>query len=281
MTDIFTSLRDRGWQGKALALRMGCVGDGKIRRVTRYKSTDQSAIEAQCDLLQASGFAGVVHIWNGPAIPFVDDAMMRFWAECQSRGLSFAIMLDQWIAKGQANPTQAVIDALTSAQFQRLLASDSYLPEKYLLEFNLNAAAAVNVAAVQAAVPSVKILSENSGYGWVQSDVTNLARINSSPNMKMPGLCLYFNDGGYPLPNGVSSGASFTKRDWGQSVWGKRSNGDSSTRVTEHQAGNWLADQMAVTPISASYILFATLDDHEEGTGIEHFLSLFTGRAIR
>lgn len=278
--DILQELRNKGWKGKTLALRMGVCGDGKIRRVDRYDSVDPVAIKAQCDAMQKIGIAGVVHIWNGPSSKHGHQSMMACWAECEARGMSFAIMLDQWIAKGQHNPTATVIAALGNPDFRKVLNSKVYLPEWYLLEFNLAQAAGVNIAAVQLAVPKIKILSAKTGYSWINPNVVDLAKQNVNPLMKIPGVCMYFNDGGYPLPNGVSTPqALYTGRDWSKSVWGMHGT-DDSIRVTEHQGGNWYSDQIAVTPISSSYVMFATLDDHEEGTGIEYFGAALAGVRI-
>ena len=285
MLDIMQALRNKGWQGKALALRMGVCGDGKIRRVTSYDAAQPDSIHRSLQAMQMLGISGVVHIWNGPGDSHNHQAMMACWNECQHFGMSFAVMLDQWIGK-PPDPTASTVAAIKHPDFQKVLNSPIYLPEKYVLEFSLNSAANVDIGKVQVQCPRIRILSKNSGYSWVTPDIASLAKANAKPTMKIPSLCPYFNDGGYPLPNGVGTPpAQCTGRDWNKSMWGAHgttpdNKPDDSVRVREHQGGHWWMDQADVTPISAKYVMLATWDDYEESTGVEYWAAILAGLRI-
>lgn len=256
--NLQTRLASLGYSSKVLALRMGVTGDGKIRRVTRYKSNAPSVISAECDVAQACGVSGFVHIWDGDEDGFINQSMLGMWAECQKRGLLFAVMLDQWIAK-HSNPTAEVIADLQSADFQKVLTSSCYLPEKYLFEFNLAASDGVNIAAVQKAFPKMPILSENTGFSWPQ-----IPPVKAKP-VPVMALCPQFDDGGRPVPNGINPPWDGKARNWSATYWG---DGKAPNRVNEHEAGNYWMDQLDNIPKSTPYVMLTTWDDHEEGTSL-------------
>jgi hypothetical protein len=263
--NLQNSLTALGYAGKVLALRMGCTGDGKIRRVNRYASNAASAISAECDVAQACGVSGFVHIWDGTVDAFINSSMEGMWAECEKRGMLFAVMLDQWMAKNQKpDPTTATINQIKSTAFQEVLNSSCYLPEKYLLEFNLAPSAGVNIAKLKAAFPTLKILSWNNGYSW-----PNIPPNNPSPQPVMA-LCPFFNDGGRPVPNGINPPWDGKSRNWSASYWGSNT---TPNRVNDHEGGNYWMDQLANIPKAAPYFMIATWDDFEESTAVLEYLA--------
>lgn len=278
------------WDGKALAHVMGWFGEGnpvQVHRQSRYMSNDPKVVASQLVLLQATGFDGVLVTWQGPTVnPFLHDATIRIWEACMERQMLFGLVLDPWIAKNQPNPTTATIAALQHVDTQRMLDSPCYLPEQYVLEFNLAKAANVDIAAVQVAMPNKPILSWHAGFSWPNIPVdaahpadalAALKSDNAKPTMKVAGVNIMFNDGGIPLPVGVLASAFHGLRNYAQSVWGP---GSGLTRVIDHQGGNWFFDQLAVTPAIVPYIALVTWNDHDEGSGVEHVVAAFAGTRI-
>jgi len=274
-----------GWNGKLLAHVMAWFGEpNKVHRVSRYQSNDPSVIAAQLDTMRDCGIEGVIITWQGPTInTFLHDATIKIWEGCMERQMLFSLLLDPWIAKGQPNPTQAVIAALQHVDTQRVLASPCYLPEGYVLEFDLGASAVVNLGSVQAAI-SAPLLSWHSGFSWpaIPVDAHNpsdsllvLKANNAQPTMRVAGINVMFNDGGQPMPAGAIAATFKGGRNYAQSVWG-----GSPTRAIDHQAGNWFYDQLTVTPVTVPYIALVTWNDHDEGTGIEYIAAVLSGKRI-
>lgn len=246
------------WNGKALAHVMGWFGEGdpvKVHRVSRYVSNVPSVIASQLNMMQECGIDGIIVTWQGPTVnAFLHDATIKLWEGCMERQMLFALLLDPWIAKQQTNPTQAVITALESVDCQRMLNSPAYLPEGFVIEFDLANSAGVNVANVQSAVSSTPLLSWHTGFSWPNlspdpaeptSSISTLKSDNANPAMKIAGVNVMFNDGGSPLPIGAVASNFLGQRNYAQSVWGP---GVGATRVIDHQGGNWFYDQLAVTP---------------------------------
>lgn len=278
------------WNGKALAHVMGWFGEGdpvKVHRVSRYVSNVPSVIASQLNMMQECGIDGIIVTWQGPTVnAFLHDATIKLWEGCMERQMLFALLLDPWIAKQQTNPTQAVITALESVDCQRMLNSPAYLPEGFVIEFDLANSAGVNVANVQSAVSSTPLLSWHTGFSWPNlspdpaeptSSISTLKSDNANPAMKIAGVNVMFNDGGSPLPIGAVASNFLGQRNYAQSVWGP---GVGATRVIDHQGGNWFYDQLAVTPPTIPYIALVTWNDHDEGTGIEHVVAALTGTRI-
>jgi hypothetical protein len=276
-----------GWNGRLLAHMMAWYGEGnpvKVHRVSRYQSNDPAVVAAQLDTMRDCGIEGVIVTWQGPTVnPFLHDATIKIWEGCMERQMLFALLLDQWIAKGQPNPAQAVIAALQHIDTQRMLASPCYLPEQFILEFDLGASAGANIGSVQAVIPS-PLLSWHTGFSWpsipadAHNPVDSLAALkadNLKPTMRVPAVNVMFNDGGQAMPVGTTAISFRGIRNYAQSVWG-----GFPTRVIDHQAGNWFFDQLAVTPATAPYIAIATWNDHDEGTGIEHIAAVLSGKRI-
>jgi hypothetical protein len=278
-----------GWNGVALAHWLGWFGEGtpvKVHRVNRYVSTDPAVVKAQLLAMQSIGIQGAIATWQGPTVnPFLHAATMTLWEWCMELDMLFGLLLDPWIAKQQPNPTQAVITALQSADCQRMLDSPCYLPEQYVLEFDLAASAGVVVPTVQAAV-GCPLLSWHTGFSWPnipvnpQSPTDSLASLkadNAQTAMKVCGVNVAFNDGGEPLPVGVLAAGFAGLRDYSISAWGAAV---GNTRVIDHQGGNWFFDQLAVMPKTAPYVALVTWNDSDEGTGIEHVVAALTGNRI-
>lgn len=299
-----------GWTGKVLAHTQGWFGETeivngvavpKVHRVNRYLSNDPKVVKAQLDLMQAVGYDGITIDVEGALVnPFLHSAMIALWEGCMEHNMLFCLMLDQWIAKGlynptlpspQTAPTNAVIAQLQSADFQRILNSPAYLPEGYIIEFDLAVDAGVNIAAVQAAVPNNPLLSWHTGFSWPNipsgqpfnpqnpaNAIAALAADNAKPTMKMAGVNIFFNDGGNPLPVGVD-GPQFTgTRDYNTSAWGAST---GANRVFDHQAGNYFFDQLPGIPPTMPYIAMVTWNDHDEQSGIsEPVLAAYSGIRI-
>lgn len=260
--NLQASITKLGYNAKVLALRMGVTGDGKIRRVNRYKSNSPSVIAAECDIAQNVGVDGFIHIWDGTGNAFVHSSMMGVWAECEKRGMSFAVMMDKWIAANQKpDPTTATINQIHGSDFQKVLNSSCYVPEKYLLEFNVGTLGWANLATVQEQCPHVKLLSEGSGFAWPH--IPPIAAVN----VPIMSLCPFFNDGGWPNPTGIYGKWDGTRR-WGATYWG---DGSEANRVNEHQGGNYWMDQLDNISKACKYIMIATWDDHEESTSLMQY----------
>jgi hypothetical protein len=279
-----------GWTGKSLAHMQGWFGEGnpvKVHRINRYLSNDPVVVSNQLDIIQSVGFDGVTVDWQGALVnPFLHEATMAICAACNQKHMLFCLMLDQWIAKQQPNPTQAVIVQLQSSDFKTMTSSYAYLPEKYIIEFDLANSAGVNIAAIQAAVPTFPILSWHTGFSWPnlspnpQSPVVTIAGLaadNAKPTMKIAGVNIMFNDGGMPLPVNVDAAQFLGIRDYTTSAWGTSV---GPTRVIDHQAGNYFYDQLVNIPKTMPYIALATWNDHDEGTGVEHIISAFSGTRL-
>jgi len=273
----------QGIRALPLALRMGTTGNGNIQRFNRYKSTSPTVISTECDIAQEMGIVGFIQVWNGPSDIFLHESMLGMWEECSKRKMRFAIMLDKWVAANEANPTtrdKAVCAALLNVDFQKVLQSPAYIFEKYVLEFDLKLIG-VDVPSIQKLF-KFPILSEGIGYSWPNAaspwPVKTLQFTNALPGMRIPSLCLQFNDAGFPLPDGVN-GPMLTyenKRDMNRSVWGTGAN-----RTIDAQGGNYFFDQIAVTPVAAKYLMLVTWDDFEEGTALLHFFSMLTGKQVK
>src|ERR1700685_2598130 len=290
-----------GWNGKALAHTQMWFGETelvngvavpKVHRLNRVQSNNPSVIKAQLDLMQAVGFDGITVDWQGPNVnPLLHEATIAAWEGCMEHDMLFALMLDPCIAKQQPNPTQAVITALQSPDCQKMLNSPAYLPEGFIIEFDLAATADVTVATVQAAMPNNPLLSWHTGFSWPNipsgqpfnpqtptNAIAALAADNAKPTMKIAGVNIFFNDGGNPLPQNVD-GPQFTgTRDYNTSAWGPTT---GACRVFDHQAGNYFFDQLVGMPASMPYIAMVTWNDHDEQSGIsEPVLAAYSGIRI-
>ncbi len=269
------------WHGKLLTHWMGWHGQsGKVNHVTRYKSTDPWVIDDQIDVMQAAGIDGAIATWQGPTVnPYLHQATMGLCERLGRRGMLFALLLDPWIAKGQANPTQAAVLAMQHVDTVTMLKSAAYLPEKLVLEFDLATAANVNVPQLVAALPQSPVISKHVGYSWpeIANTMAALAADNANPAMKIPGVFLGFFDGGQPLPPGSLSNAATWNgsRDYNSTVWG-----GGPSRLIEHQGGNVYLDSVALVPKTTPYAAVVTWNDYDEGTHVEPFCVMASGIRI-
>lgn len=251
------------------------TGDpSRVSRDVGYKQNDPAVIDAQLRCMKESGIGGVIAWWQGPTHQFTNDAFMRMFYGCLKLDMLFIPALDQWIAKGTPNPTQAVIAALTPQLFQGMA---PFFAQQWLLEFDL-ALVGVNLAQVQAAVPGLTLCSKHRDYSWpeVTNTMATLKSDNASPTMKIPAVFSRFNDGGYPQPNGVGSPATFNgQRDWNKSVWGT-----GPARVIEERAGKTYLDSLALVPAGAKYMGLVTWNDFDENSAMEPEFSRATGIRI-
>jgi hypothetical protein len=289
-----------GWAGHTLAHCQGWFGETalvngvavpKVHRVNRYLSNDPKVVKKQLDLLRAAGFDGITIDVQGALVnPFLHAAMIALWEGCMEHQMLFCVMIDPWMGKGQPNPTQAVIAQLQSTDFQRIFSSPCYLPEGFIIEFDLANSAGVNVATVQAAMSNNPLLSWHTGFSWPNipsgqpfnpqnpaGAIAALKADNAQPTMKIAGVNIFFNDGGEPLPVGVMAPLFTGTRDYNTSAWGAST---GANRVFDHQAGNYFFDQLAVTPATVPYVALVTFNDHDEQTGVEHVLAAFSGIRI-
>lgn len=258
--------------GKLLAHWMPWTGDpSRVSHVTFYKQTDPNVAANQADCMKASGIDGAVLWWQGPGKLFTHTAFMQMFVACVKRGMPIMIGLDQWIAKGQPNPTQSVVDALKS-----ILPFAPFLEQPWVLEFDLGLVG-VNITAVQTAVPSLQILSKHNAYSWPETSNTFSALLtdNAKPSMKMPAIFSRFNDGGFPLPSGVGSPVQFNgQRDYNKSVWG-----GGAARVIEEGAGRTYLISCSDVPGGSKYVGLVTWNDFDEGT--EHEPECVRGTGIK
>lgn len=235
----------------------------RVSRNVGYRQDDPAVIEAQVQCMQKNGIGGVIAWWQGPTHAFTHDSFTKMFYSCLQNNMAFLPALDQWIAKGQPNPTQTVINALTATAFQGML---PYFAKRWVLEFDL-AAVGVSIPQVQAALPGATLLSKHVGYSWPEltNTMATLKADNENPGMKIPCVFSRFNDGGYPLPNGVGDPAHFNgQRDWNRSVWGA-----GPARIIEERAGQAYLDSLALVPANAEYTGLVSFNDYDEGTAHE------------
>lgn len=278
------TLATQGFTGKVVALRTGIIGRSQIQHVSSYNST--LSTDSECEIAQAAGIDGFIQMWDGPNATFLHESMLAMWESCSHYHMVFAVMADKWIATlgGNPDPTQTTINAFNTAQFQQVIKSTCYMPEKYIFDFDLGnpTQANVNIPKVQAAFPKYPILSENTGYTWPQinSDpVATLKTQNLNPLLKVPGVTPHgFFDAGYPLSLGVNEPETvYTGRDYNKSVWDET----KPVRLIEHQAGGYYFDQLAVTTKNTKYIMLVTWDDFDERTSILQALSPLAGIRVK
>lgn len=261
----------------------------RISRDVGYRQDAPAVIDAQVRCMKAAGFGGVVAWWQGPSAPFTHSSFVQMFYACLHYGMAFIPAMDQWIAKGQPAPTNVVISALTSADFRGMV---PFFAKKWVLEFDLAANAGVNIAQVQAAVPGLTILSKHVGYSWpevkptIAETLAILKADNANPQMKIPCVFSRFNDGGYPLPNGVSDPAHFSgQRDMNAQVWNSpKDYADPKVRkparIIEERAGKTYIDSLALASDNAECSGLVSWNDWDEQSAMEGFYSAITGIRI-
>lgn len=248
----------------------------RVSHNTGYRQDDPGVIDAQIRCMKAAGFGGVIAWWQGPFHLFTHSSFLQMFYACLKSDMAFIPALDGWIAKGQPVPTNVVISALTSDDFKGMM---PFFAEKWILEFDL-ASVGVNLAQVQQAVPGATLLSKHTGYSWpeITNTWTVLKADNANAQMKIPCVFSRFNDGGYPLPNGVGDPAHFNgQRDWNKSVWG-----GGATRLIDERSGQNFIDSSALAMINSTvkYSGLVTWNDYDENTEHEPEYSRLTGIRI-
>lgn len=264
-------LRALGFKGELIIYRMGWDGEKeggilKAKKGPQRYSSDLSVIAKQCDAIQNNDIGGIIHLWNGPTVnPLMNDSMMRCFVACVERGMRFGIMLDKWVAGGPlSTPTSNVIAALQSMEFRLVRSSRAFIP--YLLDFDLEHEAGVNMAEVKAAFPDLQFLSRKTGYSWPEPDkadpIATLKAQNAAPTMVIPGLCKGFDDAGCPVPYDANAN-TLVRWDMTLGRWSTEKNKVAPRVILP--AGYFDA-QLAITPMTVPFIALITLDDYEEGT---------------
>jgi hypothetical protein len=289
------------WNGRLAAHLIGYMGNGQVHRDLPYNANDPKVIAKQLELMQSIGIDVVIETWQGPWAAACNQNAMAVSAACTEVGLQFCLLLDPWTAKlnsSGAATTPAVanlIAALQAPSTQTMLNATSYVPEKYVLDFNtMNPTTATDLAQLRTALPTLNFLPQGSGFSWIAyppATITdspaknawataNLQSQNANAGMKVAGVCMSFDDSGMPLPSGVATQAAFDAaggvRNWSQSVWAT-TQAPAPNRVLGAFAGQFFLQQLAVTPTSAPIIAIITWNDYDEGTALEPKISELLG----
>lgn len=264
------------WNGRLAAHHVCYNGNGQVHRAIPYATTAYTpAVVAQkLKLMQADGVDVVITTWQGP---WANGDAPLFSSLCAEFGMQFALLLDpggmqKW--KGATQPqsviTANVVSALEDSSTQAMLEASSYVPEKWILDFNTGA----SLSTLGNEFPALKFLAMNQGFSWISipqvtdsvqrniAAVASLKAQHGNPAMKVASFCKSFDDSGQPLPVGVSTQAAFDAaggvRNWSNSVWG------GPARILESYAGQFAQQQLVtinpVTPI----IALVTWDDYDE-----------------
>lgn len=265
-----------GWEGRVATHHVAYLGDGHVHRAVPYVATDPKVIAKKLALMQSAGIDMVIATWQGPYAPscHLDATLMA--GQCGQMGMQFALLLDPWCAKlnnkggTDSNFTTNVTNALNDKGTQGMLNGSSYVPEKYILDFNTGA----DLVALGKTFPSYKFLKMNQGFSWITipsitdsparnaAAVANLKSQHANTAMKVASVCYSFDDSGMPLPAGVQSQAAFDaaggKRDLTQSVWG------GPARILESFGGQFGEQQLATIPVAVPIIAALTWDDYDE-----------------
>jgi len=280
------ALRAIGWDGKLLANVMPWVGEpNHVHRCTSYNSDDPITIKRQADNMQMVGIDGVILTWRGiDANGGWDQRVAINWvSELSKRNMLFAYMPDPNLLKYKKNPaisdTNEIIRQFKDPSVQTILNSSTYMAEGYVFDFLTGYH--VDWNAVKAVIPKINALMRHVGYEW--PGLAGVSGVNSNhknPNMKVPGIAFGFNDGGMPLPKGVTDETLVTGRDYNTSVWGV-----GPARVNDPQAGKYFMDVIDGIAASsyarlAKYAAIVTWNDYDEGTDIESFVAGLTGVRI-
>lgn len=274
-------LFDRGYTGRIAVHHICYLGDGHVHRSVPYNALSPKVVAKKLQLMQGAGVDTVIATWQGPWAVSGHQDMLMTAAKCSELGMRFMLLLDpggmqRWtsgLTSGQitANVTQALYDPGTQA----VLSGDSYVPERYILDFNTGA----SLSTLAAQFPTLTFLQQNLGFSWpmIPWNASGYAAVNANPQMRIPGVCSYFNDAGQPLPVGVQTQAQWvaagSQRDWASSVWG------GPARILEHQAGQFLESQLAAVPLTAPYVAWVTWDDYDEQSSgpMEYMVALENG----
>lgn len=280
-------LKAMGFNGHVATHVMPWHGEPTHIHRCAYYSNNPATVSQQLDLMELVGIDTVLLTWQGARVPFGQSTFLELSKQCAARGMLFGLVLDPGVGKYFLKPgeskEQAIISSLTDPAVQNVLNGPAYLPEKYILDFSTGA----DFSQVAPSVPGFSFLSWHVGFSWPNTmmgstQLTNaqsLAQVqkdNAKSTMMVPGLMPNFNDGGYPLPPGVKPAAFTGTRDFTHSVWSQ----STPARALDNVSGSFFFDQLAITPKKAPYVALITWNDYEEGTAIEHWVSILTGKRI-
>lgn len=265
------------WNGRLAAHHVGYLDNGEVHRGVPYRATDSRVINKKLALMQSQGISLVIETWQGPHANMCHLDAVLTAAICAEVGMQFALLLDPWCArlnslgKQDQNYTQNVIAALQHTGAQTLLNGSSYLPEKFVLDFNTGA----DLKALAKTFPHLTFLAQGQGFSWISIPkvtdsvvrnalaVANLKVQHENPAMKVASFCESFDDSGQPLPVGIASQIQFDaaggRRDLTKGVWG-----DDPARILESFAGQFGRQQLATIPATVPIIAVITWDDYDE-----------------
>lgn len=236
-----------GWHGK----------DGPGTSLTGYDSRDPNVIASQLDAMAALGGNdfGVIALTYGPTVsPFIHQAVMAMGNQCAARGVPFALCFDPWTVKdSHGNPlpqparNSTMIAALKHPDIQFLLNMRCYLPGKPVLDF----ATGCDKPTIVAAVPGIEYWLDGTDFDWPRIPGPTVNKTN------LPCKFIEFNDGTGP--------------DRNKSAWDPT----KPVRIIPALAGSTF---WGLNTALGQYIQFATWNDVSEGTSIEQFASMLSGR---
>ncbi len=265
-----------GWNGRLFAHHIGYNGNNHVHRNIPYNANDPAMTVKVLQLLQDAGCDGVIETWQGPWSGSCDVDANLVSSLCTKMGMQFALLLDPGgMQKWVSNPTTAattanVVAALNAPTTQAMLNAISYVPEKWILDFNTKA----DLTSLSTTFPKLKFLAMGKGFSWISippiteskarnaASVSNLKAQHVNPLMQVASVCFSFDDSGQPLPVGVQTQTAFDsaggKRDLANSVWG------GPARILESFAGQFGLQQLATIPSTVPAIAIITATDFDE-----------------
>lgn len=278
--DLFNSLRARGWTGSGLVHVMGWFGNaGHTFPMTVYNSNNPLTISKQLTIMQKCGVSGAILTWQGVTVsPYLHSVAVEMSQQCSERGMLFALLMDPWICETPVpgkTKEQLIQASLNDPSVQTILNAPSYLPEKYVLDFNTGA----NLSTLGLMFPKLTFLAQNTGFAWspIQNAVTGTSNQNNLPSMKMPVICSSFDDSGSPTTNPALANpgrGDDAGLDCNTSRWSNP--GTNDARRIENQAGTIGLSMAASIPITSKYACYMTWNDYTERTCVENWMSFLT-----
>lgn len=227
-----------------------------------YKSFHPWTIKRQLDAMQSVGFDGVIALWDGDGLDIAAHiAVLQVCFQCEQRGMLFALMLNNTMVKFRPDqsvlPENEVINRLSCPQIQELLKSPAYIPQKYVLEFDVSTLVP-NWATVVSAFPNLNFLSRHKGFSWpeITNTIQQLKADNAKPDMKVPAIFAKYFDG--------------KPGDWSHWVWNAPPPAPQApSRYIPSMGGDTYCDTLDAIPQNAELIEFVTWNDYNEGTDKE------------
>lgn len=264
------------WNGRLACHDIAYNGDGHVHRAIPYDPTNPAVALQKAQLMQSDGVDICICTWQGPWAESCNTAAIAMATACKTVGLQFALLLDpggmqKWIPnQSQATITANVTSALQAGSTVAMIGGSSYVPEKWILDFNTGA----SLTTLAKTFPSYKFLAQGVGFSWItiptisDSVSRNAAAVgalkfqHSNPGMQIASFCKSFDDSGQPLPVGVQSQAAFDAaggvRNLANSVWG------GPARILESFAGQFSLQQLATISPVTPVIALVTFSDYDE-----------------